>query len=74
MMSLLGACEAVAKALQKYNEIETVAGACFRAIIVLARANDVHKQKFGTLGVCANVVETLHLFPSSIHVAKWGCR
>jgi hypothetical protein len=69
-----GACEAVAKALQKYNENETVACACFRAIVVLGRGNELHKQRFGGLGVCANVVESLHLFPSSVHVGKWGCR
>lgn len=70
-----GACEAVAKALTKYSEIETVACACFRAIIVLSRGNELHKSRLGGLGVCPNIVESLHMFPSSIEVHRCkNCR
>jgi 4-aminobutyrate aminotransferase-like enzyme len=39
-----GACEAVAKALQKYNENETVACACFRAIVVFSACGQMGLQ------------------------------
>ena len=71
-----GACEAVAKALVKYSEVETVAQNCCRAVVVLVEGKDreAHAARLGSLGVCATVVDSLHLFPSSIPVAKWGCR
>jgi hypothetical protein len=71
-----GACEAVAKALVKYSEVETVAQNCCRAVVVLVEGKDreAHAARLGSLGVCSTVVDSLHLFPSSIPVAKWGCR
>lgn len=69
-----GACEAVARALVKYSEVEAIAQACCRALVVLLFRNDAAKTKMGNLGVCACVVESLHLFPSSVDVAEWGCR
>jgi hypothetical protein len=69
-----GACEAVAKALVKYSEVETVAYCCSRALVVLLIHNDSYKNKLGSLGVCGCIVESLHLFPSSAQVAKWGSR
>jgi hypothetical protein len=68
------ACEYVAKALSKYQEIDIVAAACFRAIVVLAKNNPVHSTKFGNLGACASISECLRSFPSSAEIAKWGCR
>lgn len=71
-----GACEAVAKALVKYSEVEAVAQTCCRAVVVLAEGKDkeAHAARLGSLGVCSTIVDSLHLFPSSIPVAKWGCR
>lgn len=71
-----GACEAVAKALVKYSEIETVAQACCRAVVVLVDGKDKEEYagKLGNLGVCSTIVDSLHLFPSSVPLAKWGCR
>lgn len=69
-----GACDAVARALVKYSEVEAVAQACCRALVVLLFRNDAAKSKLGYLGVCSCVVESLHLFPSSVEVAEWGCR
>ncbi len=63
-----GACEAVAKALVKYSEIESVAYCCCRALVVLLYNNDLWKNKLGSLGVCACIVESLHLYPSSAQV------
>jgi hypothetical protein len=63
-----GACEAVAKALVKYSEIETVSYCCCRALVVLLFNNDIWKSKLGSLGVCACIVESLHLYPASVQV------
>ena len=51
-----------------------MAHACSRAVVVLAEGSDSHSVRLGALGVCASVVESLHLFPSSAPIAKWGCR
>jgi len=64
----VGACEAVAKALVKFSEVESVAHACCRALVVLLLKNQVYKAKLGNMGVCSCLVESLHLFPSSVQV------
>lgn len=69
-----GACDAVAKALMKYAEVEAVAYSCCRALVVLVDNNETLKSKPLLSGVCQYIVESLHLFPSSVLVAKWGCR
>ena len=71
-----GACEAVAKALVKYSEVEAVAHSCCRAVVVIVEGKEREEfaARLGNLGVCSTVVDSLHLFPSSIPVAKWGCR
>lgn len=69
-----GACEAVAKALMKYAEVEEVSHSCCRTLVVLLMNNSIYKVKLGSMGVCSCVVESLHLFPSSVNIAKWGCR
>ena len=70
----LGACESISKALLKYSEIDIVACACIRAMVVLCRGNLANSTKFGYLGCCPSVVECLRNFPSSAEVAVWGCR
>ncbi|RYG69840.1 hypothetical protein EON64_01705 [archaeon] len=70
----VGACEAVAKALMKYAEVESVAYSCCRALVVLVDGNEALRSKPVLSGVCQYVVESLHLFPSSVLMAKWGCR
>lgn len=69
-----GACEAVARALLRFSETESVAQACCRALVVLLLRNPVAQQRLGGLGVCSAVVEALHLFPGSAEVAEWGSR
>ena len=69
-----GACEAVTRALLKYSEYETISHACFRSLVVLLMNNAAYKSKLGALGVCSCVVESMHMFPYSAQVAKWGCR
>lgn len=68
-----GACEAVAKALVKYSEVEQVAQACFRAVVILTFGNEIARIRLGNLGVCASIIDSLHLFPSSVNIARWGC-
>lgn len=85
LLAAAGACESVAKALVKYSEVETVACACFRAVIALCKgARDSIMRgegtlvgspasiqaKLGNLGVCTNVVESMHMFPSSMEVNR----
>ena len=70
----IGACEAVTKALIKYSDFETIAHACFRALVVLLVNNIIYQTKLGAAGVCACIVESMHMFPYSALVAKWGCR
>lgn len=69
-----GACEAVAKALVKFSEVESVSYCCCRTLVVLLMGNEPYKAKLGAMGVCACIVESMHLFPSSVNIAKWGCR
>jgi len=69
-----GACETVTKALLKYSSFETLAHACFRALVVLLVNNIAYQSKLGAAGVCACIVECMHMFPYSALVAKWGCR
>lgn len=69
-----GACEAVARALMKFSEVEAVAYSCCRTLVVLLANNDAYKAKLGAMGVCACIVESMHTYPSSEQVAKWGCR
>jgi hypothetical protein len=65
-----GACESVARALLRYCEVDEVAQACCRALVVLLIGNDSYKSKLGAMGVCGCVVEALHLFPSSVEVSE----
>ena len=69
-----GACETVTKALLKYSCFETLAHACFRALVVLLVNNIAYQTKLGAAGVCACIVESMHMYPYSALVAKWGCR
>lgn len=64
-----GAGEAVAKALVKYSGYETVCYTCCRALVVLLVNNATYKTNLGALGVCACVVESMHLFPHSAQVS-----
>ncbi len=68
-----GACDAIAKVLIKYNEIEPVAQACCRAVLVLAYGNELVQARLGSLGVCAAIIESLRMFPASAQIACWGC-
>jgi hypothetical protein len=63
-----GACEAVARALVKYSEVETVSYCCCRTLVVLLMNNEPYKAKLGAMGVCACIVESMHLYPSSVQV------
>eukprot|EP00981_Chlorochromonas_danica_P005406 scaffold1091_cov164-Ochromonas_danica.AAC.29 len=69
-----GACDAVARALMKYAEVEATAYCCCRALVVLVDNNEALASNPTLSGVCQYIVEALHLFPSSVLVAKWGCR
>lgn len=62
------ACEIVAKTFLKYTEIDVVACACLRAMVVLTKGSVGNAAKFGTLGICGSVVECLRNFPSSSDV------
>ena len=68
------AIDCVGKTLQKYSEIDVIATACFRAILVLTKDNTTNSSKIGFMGLCNTIVECIRLFPSSAEVAKWGCR
>lgn len=68
-----GACEAVAKALVKYSEVEQVSQACCRAVYILTYGNDGARSRMGGLGVCTSIIDSLHLFPASAQIAQWGC-
>jgi hypothetical protein len=68
-----GACDAIAKVLVKYAEIEPVAQACCRAVLALAYGNELVQARLGSLGVCAAIIESLRMFPASAQIACWGC-
>jgi hypothetical protein len=63
------ACEIVAKTFLKYTEIDVVACACLRAVVVLTKGSVGNAAKFGTLGICGSVVECLRNFQSSSDVS-----
>jgi hypothetical protein len=58
----------VARALVKYSEVETVSYCCCRTLVVLLMNNEPYKAKLGAMGVCACIVESMHLYPSSVQV------
>jgi hypothetical protein len=42
--------------------------------VVLLVNNIAYQTKLGAAGVCACIVESMHMYPYSALVAKWGCR
>ena len=64
-----GICDVIYKLLLKYAEIEPLALACCKAIVVLCSGNPTISNKFGMIGVCGLVVEVMQIHPSSMKVS-----
>ena len=60
-----GICDIIYKLLLKYAEVEPLALACCKAVVVLVKNNVVISNKFGAIGICGQIVEVMQIYPSS---------